>query len=460
MRRMLTAMIVSDEAARTLCPLYDFEYMPEMNEISTLIGWCCDYYDDYGKAPGVVIQDIFDSRTNDLEDEERTEIQKFLSVLSLDYEKIKSDDFSFIIHESKRFICTEKRKNLAEALVDAESETLVDSLICELRDLSTDSIDQDNAELYDPLDPDLLYKTIETDSSIEPLFTLPGAVGQVINPTLVRSGFISFQGEEKVGKSWWLIYLYMMALRKKNRVVFFQAGDMTSDDFNRRLISMLTRTATLKSNAGEFNNVAVKSGKKIDFITEVIEQTSAADINKIKRFIKRIGKDRSRVITYPNGTLNSDIMDRKLQELYDEDGFIADVGLMDYADIMAPEPGTGQLDGRGKINHNWMGMRALSQKRKMLLITATQGNKDSRDKIQSKTSGTEDKRKDSHVTASFGLSNHSQYREKVRNNDCFQINMLYSRNTAVDKRLLLIQRELRKGQVYVASTFAKYPGQK
>jgi hypothetical protein len=459
MKRMLTAMIVSDEAARTLCPIYDFDFMPEMNEISTLIGWCCDYFEDYGKAPGIVIQDIFDTKTKDIDPEEKEEISKFLTVLSSDYEKIKDDDFSFIIHESKRFICTEKRKAIAEELLDPENESQVDDLICELRDLSSDSVDEDNADLYDPLDTNLLFDTIHNQASVEPLFTLPGAVGKILNPHLVRSGFINFQGEEKVGKTWWLIYLYMMALRKRNRCVFFQAGDMTSDDFNRRFISMLTRTATLKANAGEFDDVAVKNGKKIDFITEVIDQTSVADLKKVKRFISRIGKDRARVVTYSNGTLNADIMDRKLQQFYDE-GFVADVAVLDYADIMATEPGTGGLDGRGRINKNWMALRSLSQKWKLLLATASQGNKDSRDRIQSKKSVTEDKRKDSHITAGFGLSNHSIYRDQVENNDCFQINQLYARNTAVDGRLVLVQRELRKGQVYVGSTFVKYPGQK
>jgi hypothetical protein len=222
---------------------------------------------------------------------------------------------------------------------------------------------------------------------------------------------------------------------------------------------MLTRTATLKANAGEFDDVAVKNGKKIDFITEVIDQTSVADLKKVKRFISRIGKDRARVVTYSNGTLNADIMDRKLQQFYDE-GFVADVAVLDYADIMATEPGTGGLDGRGRINKNWMALRSLSQKWKLLLATASQGNKDSRDRIQSKKSVTEDKRKDSHITAGFGLSNHSIYRDQVENNDCFQINQLYARNTAVDGRLVLVQRELRKGQVYVGSTFVKYPGQK
>ena len=61
----------------------------------------------------------------------------------------------------------------------------------------------------------------------------------------------------------------------------------------------------------------------------------------------------------------------------------------------------------------WKNLRALSQERHVLLITATQADKDSYKKGRLSLSNfSEDKRKLAHVTAQYGLNQDPQGREK------------------------------------------------
>ena len=69
------------------------------------------------------------------------------------------------------------------------------------------------------------------ESKEEPLFKLPGAMGEMLNPHLVRGGFVSFLGRAKIGKTWRLMDIAMRAVMSRCNVVFIQTGDLSQDDY-------------------------------------------------------------------------------------------------------------------------------------------------------------------------------------------------------------------------------------
>jgi replicative DNA helicase len=86
-------------------------------------------------------------------------------------------------------------------------------------------------------------------------------------------------------------------------------------------------------------------------------------------------------------------------------GWIPDVIVIDYADILAPETGTSGLDFRHQTNETWKALRRLSQDYHCLVITATQSDARSYDgKLLTMSNFSEDKRKLSHVTGVVGLN--------------------------------------------------------
>src|SRR5205807_2705431 len=87
---------------------------------------------------------------------------------------------------------------------------------------------------------------------------------------------------------------------------------------------------------------------------------------------------RLRVSFHPPGTLGVDGM-ASLLDGWANEGWIADVVVCDYADILADPPGS-HKDYRHAIGKNWEMLRALSVKYHALVVTATQATRDSYDK--------------------------------------------------------------------------------
>jgi hypothetical protein len=113
--------------------------------------------------------------------------------------------------------------------------------------------------------------------------------------------------------------------------------------------------------------------------------------------------------TYPNKNLTVKEMERRLDQSEKEDGFVADVIILDYADIVvAPHI----RDFRHEQDNIWANLRGLAQKRFALLATATQGDaKSNKSNILTVDNFSEDKRKIGHVTALFGLNRDPEGRE-------------------------------------------------
>jgi hypothetical protein len=81
------------------------------------------------------------------------------------------------------------------------------------------------------------------------------------------------------------------------------------------------------------------------------------------------------------------------------------VVVIDYADILAPEPGATKEDYRHQINVTWQALRRLSQDYHVLVVTATQSDASSYGaRILRREHFSEDKRKYAHVTGMVGIN--------------------------------------------------------
>ena len=153
----------------------------------------------------------------------------------------------------------------------------------------------------------------------------------------------------------------------------------------------------------------------------------------IDKFFIKHGR-RFKLSSHPTKTLKVSEIDTILDLWEREDGFVADMILIDYADSLAPES---NIEFRHQENDKWMRMRALSQKRHALVITPTQADADSYKKNTLQLGNfSEDKRKYAHVTAMYGLSQDAKGREKrlgimrineilIREGDSLESNQVY-----------------------------------
>jgi hypothetical protein len=99
-----------------------------------------------------------------------------------------------------------------------------------------------------------------------------------------------------------------------------------------------------------------------------------------QRMLEKIAKSRGNLFhlyCHPTGTLSVDMV---RQQLNDDiaDGWYPDICVIDYADILAPP--SGKLEARDKIAETWKHLRGLSLSHHVLLLTATQGNREAYDR--------------------------------------------------------------------------------
>jgi replicative DNA helicase len=85
------------------------------------------------------------------------------------------------------------------------------------------------------------------------------------------------------------------------------------------------------------------------------------------------------------------------------EGWIPDVIIIDYADILMPEKK--DLEGRDKENSTWLALKNLAQSRKAFVATASQGNRASfeMESLQEKNTS-EDIRKLAHIDLAAAIN--------------------------------------------------------
>ena len=310
--------------------------------------------------------------------------------------------------------------------------------------------------------------------TIQTVVTYPGSLGEMWNDQLIRGGFVGLMGPEKRGKSYWLLDIGMKAIIKKANVAFFQAGDMTEAQQLKRICVYLTKKSdklkycqqmylpvkdcllnqfnlcdkdvceckygSLEDLPKDNENVW-KTRKRINFkeLLQAYEQNSAYapcyNCNKWKthgavwlkplksrqplqakeakialsKFFNKY-KRRFKLSTHVSGTLTVKGIRTTLDIWEKQDGFVPDVILVDYADLLTVDD---RMDFRHQQDQIWRGLRGLPQERHCLLVTATQTDADSYGKDRLGLSNySEDKRKYAHVTAMYGLNQDKDGREK------------------------------------------------
>ena len=304
--------------------------------------------------------------------------------------------------------------------------------------------------------------------------TYPGALGKMWNDHLVRGGFFTFLAPEKRGKSFFLMEIALRSIRQKANVAYFEAGDMTESQILRRICVYIAqrsdkpkyceerfrpmgdcvlnqiddcirddrncdhgifdvRLSQFEENRFQFLNMETLTQKFKDnpdyapcdshscderigsVWLKKIKKTRPLNVAQAKRLVESFFKKyrrRFKLITYPAGTLTTSEMRRILDIWERQDGFVPDVIVIDYADLLAPDGG-GVQEFRHKQDQVWKSLRALSQERHVLTVTATQADADSYKKDSLSLSNfSEDKRKLAHVTAQYGLNQDPQGKEK------------------------------------------------
>ncbi len=423
-RQILTGLVMSESVLAAVAEQWDGKLFASPWE-NLIAGWAIDYWNSYKAAPKERMNGIFHSWAENKKDKDSIDlVERFLTGLSDDYEGGEEDiNPNYVLDLACKHFSLVRFDRCLEMAAGHRDRGDLKKAEEKLAEYSKVLLgDEAGEDLF--IDENEIASTFDVRES-DVLISYSGALGDFFQDTFSRDCFVALLGTEKSGKSWGLLDLAWTALTQRKKVAFFEAGDLTRTQIKKRLITRAAQ-APIRSENGLWPCVvkyptklilSKGSDKKVE--VEYEERTFDAPINRqsaieacrnIMR--KKVKSKRSyfKFKVYPNDSVSIEGIKAKIRLWEKRQGWVPDVVVIDYADILAPPPG--RMEPRDQINKIWKQMRALSQELHCLVITATQASARGYEReTLDRRCFSEDKRKFAHCTATIGINSTSAEKE-------------------------------------------------
>jgi hypothetical protein len=401
-RKIVTAMIVDSVVLGSIADKWNGELFN--SKWSNLIAsWCVKYYQEYNKAPGKSIQDLFERWASRAKDEKTVSlVETFLESLSNQYKTLRQESNSqLILDTASRHFNKVRALNLKNEIEAGIENGELDKVLAKIDTFG-------KVEIGGTAGIDILRDTaaikLAFHEKSESLIDWPEPMDRFFGDAFCRGGFISFEGPEKRGKSFALLDVAWRAMLSRRRVAFFEVGDMTQAQTMRRFLVRAARNPIKAQTV----RIPKRFEDKIPFFEdEVFDKPLSWQAAKraCDKVIKRSLRTNDTLLRLSCHS-NSSISVRGIESIlaaWDRQGWMPDMVVIDYADIL--QSPTGIPDGRDAINATWKQLRALSQRLNCCVVTATQAKATA---YSANTMGmehfSEDKRKRAHITGMIGLN--------------------------------------------------------
>lgn len=396
-RDILASIIISDKCCREIVPVLN----PRLFEIeyARIIGsWVCDYFKQYNKAPKEDILKLYRSHSEEITDDALMDnILSVIDRIDKDLKKVERFNDEYAIQEALKYFKARSMKLFAE---DIESH-LVSGDIDKAERLITNyrKVERDSGESVSILkDSELIVNAYTKEEN--KLFRFAGAYGRLVGD-ICREDFVAYLASMKAGKTFMLIDAGVEAMKAGLKVVFFSL-EMSRDNMIKRFwLSLSGQVAEdVEINYPYFEQEDDKW--VIRHKTIMKHKSSVLNIEKKQQALRRLFRGGDlKIFAEPAYSMTVEKLEMKLDDL-EHEGYKADVIIVDYADIMAPSDG--RADYRNQIDGIWKRLRALAQKKKAVVFTASQTNRGAINREAEAEDIAEDIRKLAHVTSMVSIS--------------------------------------------------------
>jgi len=408
-------MIVSTKILESIKHIAKIEYF-QSSYSRRIAQWILDYYEMYDEAPGRQIQDIYEKQKESLKEEEADLIAIVLKKLNdvyLDGGKINDD---FYLDEAARYFKSREiklRSDEALRLIELGKIEEAESQLVTYKEVA-----KNQSTWVDPFASDYIEKIMREEEREEVFFKFPGQLGEMIGP-LERGYFMAIMGPYKRGKTWWLgetayqallqrlkvayislemkhktmsvrIYKRILARAEESGVIVYPVFDCrlnqegTCDSPNRKNKVTLSRNGVipeyspnLSYRACDFcrKNFPSQYEMKTWFDNKNVEPLDSEDLKVTSDDIRLMYGGRNlRIKSYPRFSATLEDIKRDLAILRTTEGFIPDVVVIDYLDILKPTNQHGEE--RFKLDDLWKTAAGIGEEMHVLMVTATQTNRD------------------------------------------------------------------------------------
>lgn len=370
--------------------------------IKKVLTWCFEYYQTYKKAPKINIEDIFLSKKELLDENIIESIQKILEFCSIIYlENDGSFNTEYYFDASIQYL----KKRSIEVFIEKIKGYINDNEIIEAENeiAKYTIVEQEQGNGIDFLKNQQILIDIFSNEE-QALLTIPGTLGKAIKG-MYRGDIVAVGAGMKVGKTFFLMYLAFIALFNNLKLAYW-----TLEMKDRLMLERMWRyvLALPKKGIKTVAYTIFSEGKLKFFEKQLNKEFELVHILKKQKAMNRsINKGGFQLFDLSSGGGNVEKISNTLDnyELYH--GYVPDVIIVDYADILDAERDSPK-DYRHRINHTWIALKKLAQKRNCLIITASQLNKKSLTGNSSVQDAAEDIRKFSHVSHWINLNQNAK----------------------------------------------------
>jgi hypothetical protein len=371
-------------------------------------GWCVDFHRDYGTAPGGDVEHLFESWAASAADEDVQLVERFLHHLSdgWDGEDVNAE---YLVDTAGELWNRVRLARLADeiqgGLAGGNAERAAAAVV------GWSQIEVGQGSGIDPFRDQQAITDAFTHKS-EPLVVYPGELGEFLGDTFERDAFVGFMGSTGRGKTWWLLDVAWRAMLQRRRVALFEVGDMSQAQVLRRLCARAARHPLRARRVAYPIDLQVVDGE-VEVETEWRTFDTDLDPQTAWKAMARRAKGHAdsllRLSVHPNSSLSVVGM-AGILDVWEREGWVPDVIVVDYADILAPPAGVQDL--REQINSNWKALRGLSQARHCCVVTGTQADAASYTATTLRRGNfSDDRRKLDHVTAMIGINSTAEEQE-------------------------------------------------
>jgi hypothetical protein len=409
-KRILTAMVTSDAVAGRIAAHWVSEGLFAGKWENIVGGWACKYFKKYGRAIGKEIQSRFAVWAVDAKDNSTVElVESFLGGLSDEYERNGDDNPDHIVDLAATYFNRQKMVRLTD-LIRSDIADGADVRAAE-RLQKFSRIELGVGAGIDVIQDDEALKAAFADAG-EDLVTYDEGLKYFFRGVLTRDALVAFQASEKKGKSFWLQDLAWRAMLQKRRVAYFECGDNSQNQIMRRFAVRaaarpLRRTRKADPLLYPTYLEREPNSRKCSVTHRRGHFRDPLDYDRAKIAMDKLsggvgdGTPYLRLSCHPTATIGVPGIVGVL-EAWDRLGWTPDIICIDYADLLAP---ISQQDRIHQIEETWAALRALSQSRHCLVVTATQANAAAlRAETIDATHFSGNKKKMAYVTAFIGIS--------------------------------------------------------
>ena len=410
-RQILIGIITDAAIASSVSSIWNESDRPGLfrTSIENLIAaWSLEYYKEYNRVIKGDIRTRFQEYQNLYPNDDKvTLINDLLASLDLEAEHQAIPNRDFLIDKASKHFTTVRLERMVERVQTGIQRDRLDDSLDAIHSFCRVELGTDMG--IDPLrNEDAIRQAFESTGERLIDFSEPGLDDAALffGDTFSRDTLVGFLASEKCGKSHYLLDMAVRAVQQGKRVAYFEVGDMSQTQVMMRLIQRLSARPKKQKmiRIPERIEFDKKFNAEVSFYCKDFKKPLSADVavKRLARFGKSLddafGSDIHgllRLSCHPSGSMSVIGIESRL-DAWERAGWLPDIVVIDYADILAPIDG--RQEKRYQVDETWKRLRGLSQKRHLCVITASQADAASyRVKTLDKSNFSESKTKLAHV---------------------------------------------------------------